>query len=46
MDHVRGSTINTGGFTMTGNVDMGGHTIDKRRLTSPNNPHRESVPNT
>ena len=31
---------------MTGNVDMGGHTIDKRRLTSPNNPHRESVPNT
>jgi hypothetical protein len=45
-DHVSGSTINTGGFTMTGNIDMGGHTIEKIRLSSPDNPNRESVPNT
>jgi hypothetical protein len=44
-DHVSGSTINTGGFTMTGNIDMGGHTIEKVRLLSRNNPNRESVPN-
>jgi hypothetical protein len=45
-DHVSGSTINTGGFTMTGSIDMGGHTIEKLRLASPDNPNRESVPNT
>ena len=45
-DHVSGSTINTGGFTMTGDIDMGGHTIEKLRLASPDNPNRESVPNT
>jgi hypothetical protein len=45
-DHVSGSTIDTGGFTMTGNIDMGGHTIEKLRLSSPDNPNRESVPNT
>ena len=45
-DHVSGSTINTRGFTMTGNIDMGGHTIEKLRLSSPDNPNRESVPNT
>ena len=45
-DHVSGSTINTGGFTMTGSIDMGGHTIEKLRLSSPDNPNRESVPNT
>ena len=45
-DHVSGSTINTGGFTMTGNIDMGGHTIEKLRVSSPDNPNRESVPNT
>jgi hypothetical protein len=44
-DHVSGSTINTGGFTVTGNIDMGGHTIEKLRLYSPDNPNRESVPN-
>jgi hypothetical protein len=46
IDHVSGSSINTGGFTMTGNIDMGGHTIEKIRLSSPDNPNRESVPNT
>ena len=46
VDHVSGSSINTGGFTMTGNIDMGGHTIEKLRLSSPDNPNRESVPNT
>jgi hypothetical protein len=30
---------------MTGNIDMGGHTIEKVRLSSRNNPNRESVPN-
>jgi hypothetical protein len=45
-DHVSGSTINTGGFTMTGSIDMGGHTIEKLGLSSPDNPNRESVPNT
>jgi hypothetical protein len=45
-DHVSGSTLNTGGFTMTGSIDMGGHTIEKLRLASPDNPNRESVPNT
>ena len=45
-NHVSGSTINTGGFTMTGNIDMGGHTIEKLRLSSPDNPNMESVPNT
>jgi hypothetical protein len=39
-DHVSGSTM------MTGNIDMGGHTIEKLRLSSPDNPNRESVPNT
>jgi hypothetical protein len=46
VDHVSGSSINTGRFTMTGNIDMGGHTIEKLRLSSPDNPNRESVPNT
>ena len=45
-DHVSESTINTGGFTMIGNIDMGGHTIEKLRLASPDNPNRKSVPNT
>ena len=31
---------------MTGSIDMGGHTIEKLRLSSPDNPNRESVPNT
>jgi hypothetical protein len=44
-DHVSSSTIGTGGFTMTGNIDMGGHTIEKLRVSSRNNPNRESVPN-
>ena len=30
---------------MTGNIDMGGHTIEKLRVSSRNNPNRESVPN-
>jgi hypothetical protein len=34
VDHVSGSSINTGGFTMTGNIDMGGHTSKKLRLSS------------
>jgi hypothetical protein len=31
---------------MTGNIDMGGHTIEKLRLSRRVNPDRESVPNT
>jgi hypothetical protein len=50
-DHVSGSTINTGGFTMTGSIDMGGHTIEKLRLSSPDKDIKivftwESVANT
>ena len=30
---------------MTGNIDMGGHTIEKLRVSSRNNPNRECVPN-
>ena len=31
-DHVSGSTINTGGFMMTGSINMGGNTIEQLRL--------------
>ena len=39
-DHVSGSTVNTVGFTMTGSIDMGGPTIEKLILASPDNPSR------
>jgi hypothetical protein len=26
-DHVSGSSLTSSGFTMTGNIDMGGHSI-------------------
>ena len=45
-DHVSGSTINTGGFMMTGSINMGGNTIEQLRLSLLENPNRESVPNT
>ena len=45
-DHVSGSTVNTGGFMMTGSINMGGNTIEQLRLSLLENPNMESVPNT
>jgi hypothetical protein len=35
----------TGGFTMTGGIDMGGWTIEKLSVSSPKSPDNQSVPN-
>ena len=47
-DHIQSvlTTPSAGSLTLTGSIDMGGHTIEKLRLSSPDNPNRESVPNT
>ena len=39
-DHVSGSSLTSSGFTMTGNIDMGGHSITGLAgLPHPYQPH-------